>query len=472
VRTGQSLQQEVPTTPKHDPACLPLSLAGGTSIDREVVKSVRPPYGASRYRTVSAQGIAGGTYTGDEQLMPPVTAADPHLLDTDLGGRLSEPQEKHLACCGWCQQRLTQETAHPDLADEDEFVSAAKARIASDAGTEMKRLTTVRPSIHRLTLSPDSRDDVKIGQLWRLRWRETTDVALVVALDRWWVTVAPVTTDVAAADEYSVVLPKTATVLNVSVAVCFSLECVVPLFTFDQLIAPAGQTTTVGAGHLKQLPPPNTLHDVWRAWRHGIAPPHELAYGQPLLDGDLDRRKLRSTLAVGFLPLVGASALAPGEATRQSPGPLSAMLQDLHMLPSELARQTRLEPEVFLRVKQGGRVNHSEAHALASILDTDTETVLAANPPLDTALVVEVSRPKWRPNLRRLAELRHTSEDDERWSLADAVAAAQRRTVHRPTGINRLAEARADQSEPAWTALVQMHLVAELRALGDTAERP
>jgi hypothetical protein len=435
---------------------------------------VRPPDRASRNRTVSAQGTADATYTGDELLMPPVAAADPHLLDIDLGGRLSEPQEKHLACCGWCQQRLTQAIAHPDLTDEDEFVSTAKARIASDAGTALRRLTAVRPAVHRLTVSQDSRGDVKTGQLWRLRWGETTELALVVALDRWWVTVAPVTTDVAAADEYSVVLPETATVLNVPAAVCFSLDCVVPLFTFDQMIAPAGQPTEVDADQLKQLPSPNTLHDIWRAWRRGTAPPLHLAYGQPLLDGDLGRRELRGALASGFLPLVGASALAPGESTRHPPGSLSAMLQDLQMPPSELARQTELKPEVFLRVKQGGRVTDSEAHALASILDTDTETVLAANPPLNAELVVEVSRPTWRPNLRRLAELRHTSEDNERWSLADAVSAFQRRTVHSLASTGRFAEARTNHSESTWTALVQMHLRAELRALGDidTEERP
>ncbi len=330
----------------------------------------------------------------------------------------------------------------------------------------MEKLTALRPALHMLTGRRDDRDDVKIGQLWRLRWRDTTEVAVVVALDRWWVTVVPVTTDTGAADEYSVVLPETSTILGVSAAVCFSLECVVPLFTFDTLIAQAGRPAQAEGDRLTQLPPPERLRDVWRAWRRGTNPPPHLTYGQPLQDGDLDRRELRGAVAAGFMPLVSASAVAPGQSTRQASATLAAMLQGLQVPPSELARRTNLEREVFLRVRQGGRVTATEARALASVLDTDTDTVMAANPPLDESLVVEVSRPRWRADLRRLAEFRCTNEDDERWNLADVVAASPRRTVHHWSGKDDPTERSADQPASKWGPIVEMHLRAELDTLG------
>jgi len=425
-----------------------------------------PSNGLDGGQTADHQGWKSKVDLDDDLLAPPVAAAEYHLLDTDFGRTVTEAQEKHLACCGWCQQRFTQAMAHPDLLDEEAFLTVARTRITSGAGTALQKMTTLRPALHALTIDQDARDDVKIGQLWRLRWRGTTELALVIALDRWWVTVAPVTTDVGAADEYSLILSETATILGVPATACLSLECVVPLFVFDQLIAPVGRPMRADGDRFAQLPPPETIRDVWQAWRRGTTPPGQLSYGEPLLDGDLDRRELRAALAAGFMPLVGASALAPSEPTRQPWAPLSAMLQELHTSPSELARRTNLEREVFLRIRQGGRVTLSEAQALASILDTDAQTVLSANPPLDDGLVVEVSRPKWRPDLRRLGQFRATTEDEERWRLADTVTALARRTVHGPNDTDGAADTVADPYRSPWTPLVEMHLRAEL-ALGD-----
>jgi hypothetical protein len=83
-----------------------------------------------------------------------------------------------------------------------------------------------------------------------------------VDIDRWWVTVAPVTTELGAADEFSLLLPRTASELDADLAVCFSLECVVPLFVFDRLIAPASRPTLDRERAKAQLPPPDTLRDV------------------------------------------------------------------------------------------------------------------------------------------------------------------------------------------------------------------
>src|SRR5262249_42424835 len=192
-----------------------------------------------------------------------------------------------------------------------------------------------------------------------------------------------------AADEYSPVLAETATVLGVPAAVCLSLECVVPLFTFDRLITPAGRPRVADSDSAMQLPPVHTIRDAWHAWRRGATPPGQLSYGDPLLDGDLDGRELRNTLFAGFMPFISVGGSAMNESPRQPPAPLSTMLDELGLSPTELTRCTKLEPEVFLRIRQGGRVNRIEASALAALLDTDVGTILAANPPLDDSLIVE-----------------------------------------------------------------------------------
>ncbi len=409
-------------------------------------------------------------YSCDDLLTPPAAAADPHLLDTDFGGRLSESREKHLAWCGWCQQRFTQAMADYDQADEEAFIAAARKRAISEDGAALRKLTTVRPDLHLLTVSQGSDADVEVGQLWRLRWHDTAETALVVALDRWWVTVAPVTTDISTADEYSVILPAIATVFHVPAAVCFSLECVVPLFTFDQLISRPGSPALAVRELSEQMSAPETLHDVWRAWRRGTTPPQQLTYGQPLLDGDLDRRELRSALAAEFMPLVEASAMVPGESARQSSASLREMLEHLQVPWGVLAWRTGLKPEVFQRVAHGGRITVGEADMLARALDTDADTILAANPPLDEELVIEVSRPRWRSHLRRLACLRHTTEDDERLRLADTAAAqAGRKTDNQPRPL-QAAETTANQPGPPWSQIVAGQLQEELTALEDCAE--
>src|SRR5262249_41090735 len=157
---------------------------------------------------------------------------------------------------------------------------------------------------------------------------------------------------------------------------------------------------------------PHAIRDAWHAWRRGATPPEQLSYGDPLLDGDLDRRELRNALFAGFMPFISAGGSAMNESPRQPPAPLSVMLHEPGLTPAELIQRTKLEPEVFLRVRQGGRVNHTEASALATVLDTDVETILAANPPLDDSLIVDVSRPKRRPHLRQLAHSRNTDEDE------------------------------------------------------------
>jgi len=385
---------------------------------------------------------------GDDELVPPVAASEPHLLDTDLSAQLTVAQSKHLANCGWCQERLTSSPQHPDLTNEDDFMAIARNRINAGAGAALGELTKLRSALHDLTSERAARDDVRTGQIWRLRWHDTSELAAVLAVDRWWVTIAPVTSDIAAADEYSVLLGSDVTCLDIPLALCVSLECTVPLFTFDTLIAQTGtgSRTTPATG----MPSPLVLQAIWRAWRRGDVPPEDARYGEPVLGGDLDRRELRNTVSAAFVPLVSAAPTILRDAVQPSAS-LFDMINSLNLSLSELVEASQLDRKVFLQIKQGGRVTAQQAHQLARLLSTDVSTVLAANPPLDEGLVVQISRPRWRHDLRRLAQQTHTTEDEARWRVAEMAAEARLRTVP---------QAAYDVSDPSvkWETVVHMCL--------------
>lgn len=387
----------------------------------------------------------------------PVAIAGSHLLDADLPTP-SEADSKHLAECGWCQRRQQAAVQHGDDLDDEIFLQAARER-AIDGGTAaLAPLTTLSSELRALTVETGTREDVGIGQMWRLRWQDVTELAVVVKVDRWWVTVAPVTTDVSAADEFSLILPAVASMLGTEFAVCFSLETTVPLFVFDREITPASRPTLDKAKSAAQLPPPETIRDVWRAWRRGVAGRTDLIYGAPVDEADLDRRELRNAVAEGFTQLASAAACVPGEPVGDVV-PLLQQIKSLGLPPGELATNSGLDMNVFLRIKKGGRVTRSEAAQLAQLLHTDTRTVLDANPPFDEALITEVSRPAHRPSLRLLAGTQST-EDEQRWEMAERVAPQAARTVSTaktPDG---------DTGPPDWETKVSIYLRQRLIALG------
>ena len=138
------------------------------------------------------------TYTGDIDVHPPVSVAGPHLLDGDLLSP-AEDDSKHLAECGWCQQRQKAAERHHDDFSDDEFLSAARQRAESGGTAALADVTRLTPQLHTLVQEVPVREDVAVGQIWRLRWDNTTELAVVLDIDQWWVTVAPVSTELAAA---------------------------------------------------------------------------------------------------------------------------------------------------------------------------------------------------------------------------------------------------------------------------------
>src|SRR6266536_4026165 len=99
---------------------------------------------------------------------PPVSLAGPHLLDVDLLAPTASAG-KHLAECGWCQQRqrAARQHHHEDDLDEEEFLRAARQRAEAGGVAALVPVTRLTPQLHALTLGTDAREDVAVGQLWR-----------------------------------------------------------------------------------------------------------------------------------------------------------------------------------------------------------------------------------------------------------------------------------------------------------------
>jgi uncharacterized protein (DUF2267 family) len=144
--------------------------------------------------------------------------------------------------------------------------------------------------------------------------------------------------------------------------------------------------------------------------------------------------------------------------------PLAKRVRDLGLRPAELAKATGLSLQVLMHINRGGRVKPAEAAKLAAVLDTDIRTVLDANPALDDDLIIEVSRPRRRSALRRLARAEGTNEDQQRWAMAEAISSTAARTV---TG-------RQQPGQPAttthWAEKVDHYLRRRLAEFDETSE--
>jgi hypothetical protein len=98
---------------------------------------------------------------------PPASIANQHLLDGDL----LAPQAhgcKHLAECAWCRQRQQIAERHHDDLDDEELLRAARQRAESGGAAAIAAVTSLTPQLHALVQDAPARDDVAVGQLWRL----------------------------------------------------------------------------------------------------------------------------------------------------------------------------------------------------------------------------------------------------------------------------------------------------------------
>jgi hypothetical protein len=354
-----------------------------------------------------------------DELSTPPGAPDAHPNDVDLAAGVPEAL-KHAVDCAYCTQRLSGAAApehwSPALDDDEAFDEAVRRHLAGPAGAELENVTMLPASVHALMTDADADLDVAAGQIWRLRRGPHRMLVAVVRVQGWLVEVAPVSTDVAHADVYAWRLPVPATDLGVPLVVFMAAEQTVPLLTFDTLVADLNDT--VGA----QVVP--LLRGLQRATRTAGDPPDGLSVGPRTSEADIDRRELRSALQEQMAPFVAAVHDLP-EGGRE--GELADLVAARsHDDPAFAANG--IDAGTYLDLVQRHRATREVAERLAAVLNMSIGQVLALNPPLPSAAIVEVSRPRVRHYFEEAAESEAEALRD-RWDVAAQVVAQAARSV-------------------------------------------
>lgn len=322
----------------------------------------------------ASQGGAGW------RLHPPYEPLQAHLTDLDLV-REDRPTaaDKHLADCGDCTRRLRESAGPWDPVEglAEELALAAAARPAPDWAAAV-----LPEAVRRLVAPGRPVPDVAAGQVWRLEWHGRRALAAVVDVDGWHVLVAPVTTDVEYADEWSLTVGPGATPLGASLAVFVRVAATVPLFAFDSHVAdlPSAADGTTAAASL-------------RAFRRGHLAAAEPPPGHPPLHpDDVDRLGFLDALGAGLAPFVDAGSAADAEEPDEDGAlALGDALAAAGLNARALVERAGLEPARALDLVRGAEPTDAERARLRDALG-----IAVAGAPFPDEAVAALSHPAWR----------------------------------------------------------------------------
>lgn len=219
-----------------------------------------------------------------DRLVPPVVAPTAHLAEEELAAvELTVQAAKHVAECSWC--RTQREALSNDERDElEKLLSKLDAAPAAEDVLNVASGFTVPAALASyVQADPTYAPEVAPAQLWRMAWNGQDALGVVLEKNSWWVTVAPLTTDLELADEYTAVCSADATSLSYPTAVFMRAATSVPAYTLAHFL---------GELHPKGVDDPVTeLRRLQRACVQGIKPPDALPTGRPLQVDDWDRQE-------------------------------------------------------------------------------------------------------------------------------------------------------------------------------------
>lgn len=224
-----------------------------------------------------------------DRVTPPAETPTAHLSDSELAAaQLPAAAEKHLADCGLCRTRrgtLT-DAERDSLAD----LLADLGTVSAPAETLEAAATLRMPEALTAALDSDAESwpDVAPAQLWRMSWRGQDALAVVLEHNSWWVTVAPLSTDVNLADEYTLVCDADATSLTHPTAVFLRAAATVPQFTLSRFL---GDVRPVGVES-----PAAELQRLNLACIQSAEPPSTVPTGPKLAVDDWDRQEALDSL--------------------------------------------------------------------------------------------------------------------------------------------------------------------------------
>jgi hypothetical protein len=288
--------------------------------------------------------------------------------------------------------------------------------MAEDSGAESRlraalTATVVPDSVRNAFAGPPL--DPSAGQIWRANWDQVVEFVVVLSVDGIDLVVAPVSLDSAYADDTTVVLPGEATSLGVDVAVWAGLERRVQMRVLDRLAGVVDLDFAVDGW--ARLAVEAGLAEFGRRPGNATDPLWEF---RAVIEDDMDQ------LAAAAWP--------------QGTGALAGLLASSGLNVTALAETLSVPLPAALGIWRGvSVVTQEQAERLSDDLGVAASAIMSANPALPTGLLVRLSHPRRRGQVRRLSAQRHVSEA-EAWAVAgyETYALAARQT--------------GETAEPAW----------------------
>ncbi|WP_084780147.1 hypothetical protein [Planobispora rosea] len=264
------------------------------------------------------------------------------------------------------------------------------------------------------------------AQLWRARWQQVVELLLIVEVDDAAVAM-PIMLDDRHADAQTLVLAPGQTSLAVTLTVWIDLVRRLPLYVLDRHV---GMVTV----------------DVSRAnWETAA-----IAAGARYGSDPVSRADRRHEIRAGLDDAMDVFATATW--TPAGTGELARLLASAAIGVQQLADTLDITPQRALALRRGQvPASDREAAVLAPILGLSHQAVLEANPPPPAGLAAQMSRPRRRAQVVRLARRRGITEHSA-WLAATYAVNAQ---AARQTGQSR---------EPAWEERIDRYFQV---ALGD-----
>jgi hypothetical protein len=241
------------------------------------------------------------------------------------------------------------------------------------------------PQSMRDALAPDP-SDPEPGQIWRLRWAETTELAAITRVAVEGVRAFPIEIGNSEIDDQSLMLKPSQNSLEVATAAWTGLERDVPMHVLDR---PIGRVEY------------NLRAPAWidKALADGARRGHEpVSRRDPIITA-------RAQLDDHFSEFAVSSWAPTGE------GNLAELLAAVGIERGQLGEALRLSKQQVLALYRGKRpVSDDQARLLEQQFGLDAQRVLDANPTPPQVLVQEMSRPKWRAKVGNLALDRRVDE--------------------------------------------------------------
>ncbi|MGW0702131.1 hypothetical protein ACWD0A_22965 [Streptomyces sp. NPDC002867] len=235
--------------------------------------------------------------------------------------------------------------------------------------------------------------DPRPGQIWRAVWDDVVEIVAVTAVDATAVFGLPVSLETHFHDSQTLLLPASASTLKQPLALWCGLGSRLPWCVLDRQVSQLSVPLDA-KGSPTPTPTPT---------------PTEYRYGSPIPSAAAQASEFRAVLA-DVMEVLTSAHWAP-----QGSGDLAVLLKQHGLGPADLIEHLGIEPPRALALLRARTpLTPHEASLLAPVLGLPLDDVLAANPPLPDRLVHELSRPARRAQIRHLAQLTNTTEDDAR----------------------------------------------------------